>query len=292
MMEEIHSFFSATHTLSCRGKLIDLSAPLVMGVINVSPDSFYSGSRFKMKYRIYRRAKEILNQGGKIIDIGACSTRPGSKPVSDKEEIKRLSKALAIVRKHFPEAIVSVDTFRASIAKRVVEDFAVNIINDISAGEMDKNMHETVAKLNVPYIVMHMKGTPQNMQNDPKYDDVVKELFSFFSNKINELNLLGINDILIDPGFGFGKSLEHNYCILKNLDSFRILNIPIVVGLSRKSMIYKPLELKPENALNGTTILNTIALLNGAKILRVHDVMEAVQAIKLVSLTQIETIAE
>jgi len=291
-MEEIHSFFSAKHTLSCRGKLIDLSDPIVMGVINVSPDSFYSGSRYRMKYRIFKRAKEVLYQGGKIIDIGACSTRPRSTPVSATEEIKRLSKALAVVRKHFPEAIVSVDTYRASIAKRVVDDFAVNIINDISAGAMDKNMHETIAKLNVPYIVMHMKGTPQNMQNDPKYDNVVKELFSFFSNKINELNLLGINDILIDPGFGFGKTLEHNYSILKNLDSFRILNIPIVVGLSRKSMIYKPLEQKPENALNGTTVLNTIALLNGAKILRVHDVKEAVEAIKMVSLTHNQTITD
>ena len=291
-MEKVKLFFTSTHTLSCKGKLLDLSTPKVMGIINVTRNSFYSGSQFRGKHRIYRRAKEILNQGGSIIDIGACSTRPGSSPVSEAEEMKQLAKALTIVRKHFPEAIVSVDTYRSGVAKTVVEDFKVDLINDISAGNMDKQMHNTIAKLNVPYIAMHMKGTPQNMQDNPWYDDVIKELFSFFANRINELNLMGINDILIDPGFGFGKTIEHNYRILSNLDSFRVLNTPIVVGLSRKSFIYKPLNQASEDALNGTSVLNTIALLKGAAILRVHDVKEAMETIKLVSIAQQQLIKE
>lgn len=279
------SFFQQKSTLTFRGKIVSLETPIVMGIINVTPDSFYSGSQFMMRMRIRNRAKQIIQQGGSIIDVGACSTRPGAALISEEEELKRLNKAIAVIRKNFPEAIVSVDTFRASVAKRMVEDFGVNMINDISAGDMDKGMFETVAKLNVPYIAMHMQGTPQDMQLSPRYENVVKELFTFFADKAEKLSKIGVKDILIDPGFGFGKTLEHNFTILNNLDAFRILNLPIVVGLSRKSMIYKPLAINPETALNGTTALNSIALLKGAKVLRVHDVQEAVETIMLTSLT-------
>ncbi|MFO8023215.1 MAG: dihydropteroate synthase [Perlabentimonas sp.] len=280
-MGKDQSFFNIKNTLTCKGKLIDLKTPMVMGIINVTSDSFYGKSQFMMKRRILKRAKQILTQGGKIIDVGACSTRPGSMPISENEELKRLEKALSVIRKHFPNEIISIDTFRASVAKRMVEDFDANIINDISAGNMDKNMFETIADLNVPYIAMHMQGTPENMQNNPQYKDVIKDLFTFFSNKIEQLTRMGVKDVLIDPGFGFGKTLNHNYAILNNLDSFSIFNLPVVAGLSRKSMIYKPLNTDPKNALNGTTVLNTIALTKGAKVLRVHDVDEAIEAIKL-----------
>jgi dihydropteroate synthase len=285
-MENSQTFFLPKDSINCSGKLINLNTPKVMGIINVSRDSFYRGSQFMMKRRIVRRAKEIIGQGGHIIDIGACSTRPGSEPISENEELKRLDKAVGVVRKHFPDSIISVDTFRASVAKRMVENFRVNIINDISAGDMDADMFDTISKLNVPYIVMHMKGTPKNMQDNPTYENIIREIFNFFTSKVNKLNLLGVNDILLDPGFGFGKSVDHNYTILNNLDSFKIINLPIVVGLSRKSMIYKPLEITPDEALNGTTALNTIALQKGAKILRVHDVKQAIETIKLVNLTQ------
>ncbi|PKP35038.1 MAG: dihydropteroate synthase [Bacteroidetes bacterium HGW-Bacteroidetes-15] len=282
--------FQPKNTLTFKGKLLNLDTPIVMGIINVTPDSFYRGSQFMFRRRIFKRAKLILQQGGSIIDIGACSTRPGASVVSEEEELRRLGKAVAVIRKHFPEAILSVDTYRASVAKRMVEDFSVNMINDISAGNMDKQMFDTIAKLNVPYIAMHMQGTPQDMQDSPHYNNVIKELFTFFANKTEQLSRLGVKDILIDPGFGFGKTLEHNFTILNNLDAFRILNLPIVVGLSRKSMIYKPLAINPETALNGTTALNTIALIKGAKILRVHDVQEAMETIMLTSLTSKQSI--
>ncbi|MFP4555573.1 MAG: dihydropteroate synthase [Bacteroidales bacterium] len=285
-MGKEQTFFNIKHTLACRGKLVDLKTPIVMGIINVTSDSFYSKSQFMRKRRILRRAKEIIAQGGKIIDVGACSTRPGSVAITEKEELKRLENAVIVIRKHFPNEIISIDTFRASVAKRMVEDFDANIINDISAGSMDKDMFETIAELNVPYIAMHMQGTPENMQNNPQYNDVIKDLFTFFSNKIEQLTRVGVNDILIDPGFGFGKTLNHNYAILNNLESFSIFNLPVVAGLSRKSMIYKPLNTDPNNALNGTTVLNTIALIKGAKILRVHDVNEAVEAINLTGIVQ------
>ncbi len=280
------SFFKCKHSLTCNGTILDLSMPVVMGIINVTTDSFYGASQFRMKYRIKQRAQSIINQGGTIIDIGACSTRPGSIPVSVDEEIKRLSKALETIRKVLPEAVISVDTFRAEVAKQVVRNFNVNIINDISAGDMDPAMFETIAELNVPYIIMHMRGTPQTMQNNPVYENVVKNIIKYFTEKIDKLKSLGINDILIDPGFGFGKNSDHNFALLKNLEAFSIFDIPIVAGLSRKSMVYKSLETTPEDALNGTTSLNTIALLKGASVLRVHDVHEACEAIKLVGLTQ------
>lgn len=281
----VQSFFQSKNTLTFKGKLLSLETPIVMGIINVTPDSFYRSSQYMLRRRIYKRAKQIIQQGASIIDIGACSTRPGSAEVSEKEELSRLAKAMGVIKKHFPDVIISVDTYRSTVAKRMVDDFGVNMINDISAGDLDPKMFETVAKLNIPYIAMHMQGTPKDMQINPSYDNVIKDLFTFFSKKVEELSRLGVNDILIDPGFGFGKTLEHNYTILNNLDVFKIFNLPIVVGLSRKSMIYKPLAINPETALNGTTCLNTIALTKGAKILRVHDVKEAMETIMLTSLS-------
>ncbi len=287
-MNDTASHFSIKQTINSNGQLIDLAKPVAMGIVNVTPDSFYGQSRFTMRYRIARRAKQIVAEGGAIIDIGACSTRPGAKLVDEKEELKRLDRALSVVRKAVPNAIISVDTFRASVAKRMVEHFGANIINDISAGEMDADMFATIAKLNVPYMLMHMQGTPASMQANPQYTDVVRDLFSFFNKKVEALKLLGVNDVLIDPGFGFGKTLAHNYALLAHLGSFRMLGLPLIAGLSRKSLIYKPLGITPGNALNGTTVLNTMALLGGANILRVHDVKQAVETIELFSLAKLK----
>ncbi len=287
-MNDTASHFGIKQTINCIGQLIDLVRPVAMGIINVTPDSFYGQSRFTMRYRIARRAKQIVAEGGAIIDIGACSTRPGAKLIDEKEELKRLDRALSVVRKSVPNTIISVDTFRASVAKRMVENFGANIINDISAGEMDTDMFTTIAKLNVPYIVMHMQGTPASMQANPQYSDVVRDIFSFFNKKVEALKLLGVNDVLIDPGFGFGKTIAHNYSLLTHLSSFRMLELPMVAGLSRKSFIYKPLGVTPNHALNGTTVLNTMALLGGANILRVHDVKQAVEAIELFSLAKLK----
>jgi len=285
-MEQKRSVFAPRKTLHCNGKLITIDKPMVMGIINVTNDSFFSGSRFQLSYSIAQRAKQIIDEGGQIIDIGACSTRPGAKPVSELEELKRLDKALSTIRKRYPEVIISVDTFRSSVAKRVVNEYRVDIINDISAGKMDETMFETIAELNVPYVIMHMQGTPENMQQNPTYQNIIRELLLFFNDRIEKLKQLNVKDIIIDPGFGFGKTLEHNYSILKNLDTFKLHELPILVGISRKSMIYKYLHSKPELALNGTTVLNTIAILKGASILRVHDVKEAVETIRLVELTE------
>ncbi len=259
---------------------------MVMGIVNVTSDSFFSASRYRFAHSIARRAEQILNEGGTIIDVGACSTRPGANPVSEALELKRLSKSLCAIKKRFPDAIVSIDTFRSSVARKMVEDYGANVINDISAGTMDPSMFETVAELGVPYILMHMKGTPNNMQNNPTYENVIKEIFIYLNEKIETLKRLGVKDIIIDPGFGFGKTIEHNYAILRNLNAFKLFELPILAGLSRKSMIYKPLNTSPNHALNGTTVLNTLALQNGATILRVHDVKEAVETIKLFNLTQ------
>ncbi|NOU16628.1 MAG: dihydropteroate synthase [Bacteroidales bacterium] len=281
-MEKIGSLFQGRGTLLSNGKLIDISKPLIMGIINVTNDSFFGGSQFRIKSRIARRAEQILLEGGIIIDIGACSTRPGSMPVDEATEIKRLTRALSVIRKKFPDATISIDTFRANVAKAMHTNFGIDIVNDISAGEMDSNMFRTVADLKLVYVLMHMKGSPRDMQEDPRYDnEITKELFGFFTKKIEMLKLLGVKDIIIDPGFGFGKNLDHNYTLLKNLDSFKVFELPILAGISRKSMIYKQLNTCPNKALNGTSILNTIAILNGASILRVHDVKEAAEVIKL-----------
>ena len=261
---------------------MDLSEPQVMGILNVTPDSFYAGSHGVTEGYIIDRIHQIMNEGASIIDIGACSTRPGADEVSIEEEMSRLRMGLALIRKHRPDAIVSVDTYRADVAKMCVEEYGAAIINDISAGQMDEQMFPTIARLGIPYIIMHMKGTPKDMQVNPQYDHFLKEVFYYFSEKVQRLRDLGVKDIIIDPGFGFGKTLEHNYELMNHLEEFALFELPLLVGVSRKSMIYKHLGITPEEALNGTTTLNTIALLKGANILRVHDVREAMESIKIV----------
>ena len=268
--------------INANGKLMDLSEPQVMGILNVTPDSFYAGSRAETERDITQRIHQIVNEGASIIDIGAYSSRPNAQHISAEEEMSRLRTGLELIRKHHPEAIVSVDTFRADIARMCVEEYGVAIINDISAGNMDEQMFSTIARLGVPYIIMHMKGTPQNMQENPHYDHFLKEIFYYFSEKVQKLRDLGAKDIIIDPGFGFGKTIEHNYELMNHLEEFHLFELPILVGISRKSMIYRLLGITPEEALNGTTALNTIALTKGAHILRVHDVKEAVECVKIV----------
>lgn len=263
--------------------LLDLSVPQVMGILNVTPDSFYAGSRMQTEKDIAMRAEEIIAEGGTIIDIGAYSSRPNAEHVTTKEEIDRLSFGLDVIRKIYPDVLISVDTFRADVAEHCVSNYNVGIINDISAGEMDERMFATVARLGVPYIMMHMKGTPQNMQLSPSYDDLIKEVFLYFAEKIQKLRDLGAKDIILDPGFGFGKSVDHNYELMAHLEDFRVFDLPLLIGISRKSMIYRYLGGTPETALNGTAVLDTFALMKGANVLRVHDVKEAVEAVKLVS---------
>ena len=268
--------------INANGKLMDLSEPQVMGILNVTPDSFYAGSRAETERDITQRIHQIVNEGASIIDIGAYSSRPNAQHISAEEEMSRLRTGLELIRKHYPKAIVSVDTFRADIARMCVEEYGVAIINDISAGNMDEQMFPTIARLGVPYIIMHMKGTPQNMQENPHYDHFLKEIFYYFSEKVQKLRDLGAKDIIIDPGFGFGTTIEHNYELMNHLEEFHLFELPILVGISRKSMIYKLLGITPEEALNGTTALNTIALTKGAHILRVHDVKEAVETVRIV----------
>lgn len=268
--------------LNVNGQLLDLSVPRVMGILNVTPDSFYAGSRMQTEAEIAARARQILDEGASIIDIGAYSSRPNAAHISAEEEMSRLRTALEILNRNHPEAILSVDTFRADIAERCVQEYGVAIINDISAGEMDGRMFETVARLGVPYIMMHMQGTPQDMQKQPHYDNLLKEVFIYFARKVQQLRDLGAKDLILDPGFGFGKTLDDNYELMANLQEFRIFELPLLVGVSRKSMIYNLLGTTPQEALNGTTVLHTAALLKGADILRVHDVREAVEAVKIV----------
>lgn len=271
-------------TINIKGKLIDLTQPMVMGILNITPDSFYEKSRKQSEADIIERVDEIISQGGSIIDIGAQSTRPTSEMVGEKEEIKRLDFALKIIRNKYPDITISVDTFYSSVAEFSVKEHGVNIINDISGGEIDNKMFETVANLQVPYILMHMRGTPATMQTFTKYDNFIQDIFFYFSEKIARLHLLGVNDIIIDPGFGFSKNMEQNYELMSRLSDFHIFKLPLLVGISRKSMIYNLLGNTPLESLNGTSVLNTYALLNGAKILRVHDVREAVEAIKITRL--------
>ena len=269
--------------INANGRLMDLSEPQVMGILNVTPDSFYAGSRGVTERDIIGRLHQLVNEGASIIDIGAYSSRPEAEDVSMEEEMTRLRNGLEIIRKHRPEAIVSVDTFRADVAKMCVEEYGVAIVNDISAGQMDEEMFNTIARLGIPYIIMHMKGTPQTMQTNPQYDHFLKDIFYYFSEKVQKLRDLGVKDIIIDPGFGFGKTLEHNYELMNHLEEFHLFELPLLVGVSRKSMIYKLLGISPEEALNGTTVLNTIALQKGAHILRVHDVKSAMEAVKIVT---------
>lgn len=268
--------------INANGRLMDLSQPQVMGILNVTPDSFYAGSRAETEKDIITRIHQITDEGASIIDIGAYSSRPGADEVSMEEEMNRLRIGLKLVRKHQPDAIISVDTFRSDVASMCVEEYGVAIINDISAGVMDKDMFPTIARLGIPYIIMHMRGTPQDMQVNPHYDNLLKEVFYYFSKKIQKLRDLGVKDIVIDPGFGFGKTLEDNYTLMNHLEEFSLFEVPLLVGVSRKSMIYKLLGTTPEDAMNGTTALNTIALQKGAHILRVHDVRAAREAVKIV----------
>ena len=269
-------------TLNCKGRLLVVDKPLVMGIINATPDSFYSGSRFTGTDEMLRQAEKMLNDGADIIDIGGQSTRPGSKLISADEEMERVIPAISAITEKFPQSFISVDTFHSAVAAAAVNAGA-SMINDISAGSMDNRMIETVAGLKVPYILMHIKGTPQTMQHDPTYENVTREVLDFFITKTNELKNEGITDIIIDPGFGFGKTIDHNFELLKNLSVFKMLDKPILLGISRKSTIYKTLGATADEALNGTTVLNTIGLMNGASILRVHDVKEAKEAVTLFS---------
>lgn len=273
---------SRNHTLRLNGQLLELSTPQVMGILNVTPDSFFSGCRAQTEADIAQRAQQILDEGASMIDIGAYSSRPNAEHITATEEMSRLRTGLEIINRNHPGAIVSVDTFRADVAAMCVEEYGVAIINDIAAGEMDSRMFETIARLNVPYVMMHMQGTPQNMQKEPHYDDLIKEVFLYFAKKVQQLRDLGVNDIILDPGFGFGKTVEHNYELMANLQEFVIFELPLLVGVSRKSMITRLLGITPQEALNGTTVLNTISLLKGADIIRVHDVKEAVEAVKIV----------
>lgn len=268
--------------INVNGRLLDLSVPQIMGILNVTPDSFYADSRKQTEAEIATRAQQIIDEGASIIDIGAYSSRPNAEHISQEEEMKRLQTGLEIINRNHPDAVISVDTFRADVAEWCVKEYGVAIINDIAAGEMDERMFETVAKLRVPYIIMHMQGTPQNMQKAPHYDNLIKEVFLYFAKKVEQLRELEINDIILDPGFGFGKTQEHNYELMGCLDDFRIFELPLLVGVSRKSMITRLLNVSSEEALNGTTALNTIALMKGADILRVHDVKEAVETVKMV----------
>ncbi len=279
-MEAKDTLFYPKKTLNLGGKLIDLSTPLVMGILNLTPDSFYDGGSYLNEKQALKRAEQMILEGASIIDLGAYSTRPGAEDISVEEEIKRLIPILKKIRTEFPNVPISIDTFRSEVALRSSE-IGIELINDISGGSMDDTMFETVAKLKVPYILMHIKGKPVNMQKNPVYKDILAEMMLYFTKKINQLNLLGVQDIILDPGFGFGKTLEHNYKLMHKLEIFKILNLPLMVGVSRKSMIYKLLESTPEESLNGTSILNTLALQKGASLLRVHDVKQAVEAIKI-----------
>jgi dihydropteroate synthase len=265
------------------GKLLDLEIPKVMGVINITPDSFYQGSRYNTHEDIVKAAVRMMDEGAAILDIGGYSSRPGATDISKNEEDKRIVRALKLIRKELPEAIISIDTFRADIARKAVIECGAHMINDISGGDADSEMFSVVEKLNVPYIMMHMKGEPRTMQNNPVYDDIVADILKWFSERIFRLQASGVKDIIIDPGFGFGKTIAHNFELMRRLGDFRIAGLPVLIGVSRKSMIWKTLKITADEALNGTTALNTIALVNGADILRVHDVKEAVQTIQLFS---------
>lgn len=269
-------------TINCKGQLIDLSTPKVMGILNLTPDSFYDGGVHKDAASAIKQVEKMLHDGATFIDVGAYSSRPSSVDISEDEELKRILPILKLILEEFPETLISVDTFRSKIAKESVEA-GVCMVNDISGGMIDKNMMQTVADLRVPYIMMHMRGTPQTMAKLTNYDNLLKEIFYYFSERVAAARQHGIVDVILDPGFGFAKTIDQNYEILNNLELFKTMfDMPLLIGLSRKSMVYKPLQSTSKGALNGTTVLNTIALQKGANILRVHDVKEAVECIKLV----------
>jgi dihydropteroate synthase len=277
--------FSEKTLINCGGKLLDLSTPKVMGILNVTPDSFYDGGKLKSDLDILPSAEQMLSDGASILDVGGASTRPGAAEVTPDDELNRVIPSIEIIQRNFPDAIISIDTFRSKVAEEAVNAGAA-MVNDVSAGRFDENLFPTIAKLKVPYVLMHMQGRPQTMQQNPSYENVVKEVFDFLKEKMLQLNQLGIYDIILDVGFGFGKSVEHNYQLLQNLSVLRPLGLPVLAGLSRKSLICKVLHVNPTNALNGTTALHAIALLQGAKILRVHDVKEAVETVALIAAVQ------
>jgi len=273
-------------SINCKGKLIDLNHPKVMGILNLTPDSFYDGGKYKSDKEFLSQTEKMIKEGATFIDIGAYSSRPGAEHISEKKELLRLIPILEIILQNFPELLVSIDTFRSRIAKLAIESGAC-MINDISAGNLDAHMFKTIAKLQVPYIIMHMKGKPTNMQSNVDYVNLINDIIFYFSKKIYELRALHVNDIIIDTGFGFSKTMDQNYELLANLNLFKNLDLPILTGISRKSMLYKFLNTTPDNVLNATTIANTIALQQGSNILRVHDVKEAVQAIKILEKTNL-----
>lgn len=275
------TFFQKKKSLRFRDKIFILNKPIIMGILNITPDSFYTGSRIYQTDEAIAAVESMVQNGATIIDIGAASTRPQAELITPEEERTRLKPILIELSKQFPDIWFSIDTYHADIAKMCVEEYGFYMINDVSAYSIDQRMFNTIIELNVPYVLMHMQGNPQNMQKNPQYDNVQNDVFQFFGKKIYELKAQGLNDIIVDPGFGFGKSLQHNYQLLKNLNHFKALNCPILVGLSRKSMVYKLLETTPEKALNGTMILQTIAILNGADIIRTHDVKETNEIITL-----------
>lgn len=277
------SFYRKKSTLNLNGNLINLSNPVVMGILNVTPDSFHDGGCYTTVKEIVRRASQIIEEGGCFIDIGAMSTRPGAKEISLPEELGRLKPAVLAIKREFPQASLSIDTYRSEIVEILYNEIGDFLVNDISGGTFDDGMFEKVAALHLPYILMHTKEKSETMQNRPEYGDVVKEIILFLSAQVQRLKLLGVNDIIIDPGFGFGKTAVHNYELLNRLDAFKIFEIPVMAGISRKAMIWKELGISPAESLNGTTVLNTLALAGGCDILRVHDVKEAVETIRLVA---------
>ena len=270
------------YTLNIRGQLLDLSEPQVMGILNITPDSFYAESRKQTEEEIITRVEAMLAEGADIIDVGAYSSRPGAQDISSEEEMGRLRRALKLIREQFPHTILSVDTFRADIARCCVEDFEVDIINDISGGTLDSDMFTTIAKLGVPYILTHTKGTPQTMNQEAHYEQLIPEILTYFAERLTRLRELGQKDIILDPGFGFAKNLEQNYQLMSHLDELKVFELPLLVGISRKRMVYELLNTTPEEALCGTTVLNTLALTKGANILRVHDVKACVEVRKIV----------
>ena len=272
------------YSMNLRGRLVEIDRPWVMGIVNVTPDSFYSGSRATDELTLVGRVRQLIAEGADVLDIGACSTRPGSQSVDAQAEMDRLQWALGIIRREAPGVILSVDTYRADVARRCVEDWGVDIINDISGGTLDDTMFKTVAQLHVPYVLMHMRGTPDTMSSLTDYDNVTADVLEWMARRIDDMRQMGVADIIADPGFGFAKTVEQNYELLARLEAFHALNAPLLVGVSRKRMIYTPLDCTADEALNGTTIVNTLALERGAHILRVHDVRAAVEAVKLVSL--------
>ncbi|MEN8156542.1 MAG: dihydropteroate synthase [Bacteroidota bacterium] len=275
------ALFSRRFSLNFNGRTVDLSAPVVMGIINATPDSFYKGSRIPEPAAAIKVAREMLEAGASILDIGAVSTRPGAEEVPEEEELSRLSPVVEAIRNEFPECAISIDTWRSGVAKTMHQRFRIDMINDISAGQLDPQMFLTMADLKIPYVMMHMQGDPSNMQDAPDYQDVTDDLLQFFGERVYRLKKLGVNDVIIDPGFGFGKTPEQNYQLLRELDAFAALELPVMVGISRKSMIYKTLGVEPGEALNGTSAAHMAALLGGARILRVHDVKEAMEGVKI-----------